>query len=196
MDTLAHALWTGAAYKTINEKTKKPFRVGLVVFWGVFPDLFAFIPGFAWLFYNIAFGTLHFSDFPHPDAIEPAQPPLAHLTSVLYSVSHSAVVFFVVFGIALLILRRPAWELLAWLFHILLDIPTHSYRFYPTPFLWPLFGWKFNGFSWATPWFLVGNYTAIILVYLFLFFRHKKENGGKKMEATPTAMGSKDRALC
>jgi membrane-bound metal-dependent hydrolase YbcI (DUF457 family) len=91
---------------------------------------------------------------------------------LLYSISHSAVVFFAVFSIAFLIFRRPIWELGGWLFHILLDIPTHSYRFYPTPFLWPLSDWKFGGFSWATPWFLVLNYTAIIAVYLF----HRKKN--------------------
>lgn len=189
MDILAHALWTGAAYTTAQEKIKKPFRVGLAVFWGVFPDLFAFVPGFAWLFYNIAFGTLHFSDLPHPDAIEPATPPLSHLTGALYSVSHSAIIFFAVFGIALLLLRRPAWELGGWLFHILLDIPTHSYRFYPTPVLWPLFGWKFNGFSWATPWLLIGNYTAIIVVYLLLSLHQKSQKRKRGASSPPATTG-------
>lgn len=189
MDILAHALWTGAAYKTINQKTKKKFRPWLAAFLGVFPDFFAFVPGFAWLFYNIAFGTLHFSDFPHPDAIEPAVPPLSHLTVALYSVSHSAIVFFAVFGIVLLILRRPVWELGGWLFHILVDIPTHSYQFYPTPFLWPLFGWKFNGFSWATPWFLIGNYTVVIVVYLLLFLHRKSQKRKMGTSSPPAATG-------
>ena len=80
-----------------------------------------------------------------------------------------------VFGIAFLIFRRPIWELGGWLIHILLDIPTHSYRFFPTPVFWPFSGWKFNGLSWATPWFLIVNYAAIIIIYLLL--RRKKELG-------------------
>lgn len=175
MDILAHALWTGAAYKTAEQKTKKPFRIGLAIFWGVFPDLFAFVPGFTWLFYNLASGNFHFSDLPRPDALKPIAPPLSHLTAALYNVSHSAVIFFAIFGITLLVLRRPVWELFGWLFHILLDIPTHSYRFYPTPFLWPLFGFKFNSFSWATPWFLIVNYAAIGGVYFFLWRKKRKD---------------------
>ncbi len=174
MDILAHALWTGAAYKTINNETKKKFSIRLAAFWGVFPDLFAFVPGFTWLFYNIASGNFHFSDLPRPDALKPIAPPLSHLTGALYNISHSAIIFFAVFGITLLVLRRPVWELGGWLFHILLDIPTHSYRFFPTPVLWPLFGFKFNGFSWATPWFMIANYSAIVLVYLFLFLYRRK----------------------
>jgi len=177
MDILAHALWTGAAYTATQQKTKKPFRVGLAVFWGVFPDLFAFVPGFTWLFYNIVLGNFHFSDLPRPDALKPIAPPLSHLTGALYNVSHSAIIFFAVLGITFLILKRPVWELFGWLFHILLDIPTHSYRFYPTPFLWPLFGFKFNSFSWATPWFLIINYAAIGIVYFFLWKKRVRKNG-------------------
>ncbi|MBI2662668.1 hypothetical protein HYX11_04380 [Candidatus Woesearchaeota archaeon] len=33
------------------------------------------------------------------------------------------------------ILGRFVGEMLAWLGHIIIDIPTHSYKFYPTPFL-------------------------------------------------------------
>ncbi|MEA3406510.1 MAG: hypothetical protein U9R48_00325 [Chloroflexota bacterium] len=38
---------------------------------------------------------------------------------------------------------------LAWLLHILLDLPTHSrQRMAPRPF-WPLSRWAYDGFSWA-----------------------------------------------
>jgi len=43
-----------------------------------------------------------------------------------------------------------------------------SYKFYPTPFLWPISGWKFDGLSWADPWFMLFNYAAIIIVYVLL----------------------------
>lgn len=176
MDIFAHGLWAGAAYKAINQKSKRPLSVKLAAFWGVFPDLFAFTVGFSWLFWNLAFGGLSFADLPRPGEVEPAPQdalPIFRLTSLLYSISHSAIIFFIVFGIVLLIFRRPIWEIGGWLVHILLDIPTHSYQFYPTPFLWPLSGWKFDGFSWGTPWFLILNYSAIIVAYLLLRNRKK-----------------------
>jgi len=175
MDIFAHGLWAGAAYKAINRKAKKPFNIKMAALWGVFPDLFAFTSGFVWLFGNLIFGDISFADLPRPGEVEPAPQdtlPIFRLTSTLYSISHSAIVFLIVFGVVFLILRRPLWELGGWFIHILLDIPTHSYQFYPTPFLWPLSGWKFDGFSWGTPWFLILNYSAIIIVYWFL--RRKK----------------------
>ena len=171
MDIFAHGLWAGATYKAVNKKAKKPLNVRLAGFWGVFPDLFAFTLGFAWLFGNLIFGDMSFTDLPRPDSVEPAPQdtlPIFRLTSMLYSISHSAIIFLIVFGVVFLILRRPLWELGGWFIHILLDIPTHSYQFYPTPFLWPLSGWKFDGFSWGTPWFLILNYSAIIIAYWLL----------------------------
>ena len=182
MDIFSHGLWAGAAYKAINKKIKKPLNARLAVFWGIFPDLFAFTIGFIWLFGNFIFGDMSFSGLPHPDLVEPASDKLifgngdiqsaasfvVRLTAILYSVSHSAIIFFIIFGIVFLIFRRPIWELGGWFFHILLDIPTHSYQFYPTPFLWPFSGWTFNGFSWGTLWFLIPNYAAIIIIYFLL----------------------------
>ncbi|MEK7463454.1 MAG: hypothetical protein AAB621_03800 [Patescibacteria group bacterium] len=186
MDIFAHGLWAGAVYKGANKKLEKPLKVWRAAFWGVFPDLFAFTIGFIWLFGNFIFGGMSFSDLPRPDLVEPAPDELifgngtiqgaasfiVRLTAILYSASHSAIIFFIVFGIVFLIFRRPIWELGGWFIHILLDIPTHSYQFYPTPFLWPLSDWKLDGFSWATPWFLILNYSVIIIMYWLL--RRKK----------------------
>jgi len=175
MDIIAHGLWAGAAYKGANKKLEKPIKVWKAAFWGVFPDLFAFTIPFVWLFGNIIFGGMSFADIPRPDAVEPVPQdtlPIFNLASMLYSISHSAIIFLIVFGIVFLIFRRPIWELGGWFIHILLDIPTHSYQFYPTPFLWPISGWKFDGFSWGTPWFLILNYSAIIIAYWLL--RRKK----------------------
>ncbi len=175
MDIFAHGLWAGAAYKAINKKTKKTLNTKLAVFWGIFPDLFSFTLVFAWLFGNLIVSHFIFSDLPQHEKIGLTQQdalPILRLTSMLYNISHSAIVFLVIFGVIFLVLRRLVWELGGWFLHILIDIPTHSYQFYPTPFLWPLSKWKFNGFSWGTLWFLIPNYTAIIVVYLLL--RRKK----------------------
>lgn len=176
MDFFSHGLWAGAACKAINKKAKKPLNVWLAVFWGALPDFFAFAISFVWLFWNLIFGGMSFSDIPRPEEVEPAPSdtlPIFRLTSLLYNISHSIFVFFIVFGIVFFIFRRPVWELGGWIFHIILDIPTHSYQFYPTPFLWPVSEWKFDGFSWGTPWFLIFNYLAIILIYFLL--RKKKK---------------------
>lgn len=180
MDVFAHGLWAGAAYKALNKtlrpaQDKRRLSIKWAVFWGIFPDLFAFAIPFVWLFWNLAFGGLSWKDLPRPEATEPPHQRfwIFNLASSLYSVGHSSIIFFAVFFLVWLFLRRPFWELGGWLLHILIDIPTHSYRFYPTPVFWPLSNWRFDGFSWATPWFLVLNYLAIIIVYLIL--RRKKD---------------------
>jgi len=173
MDIFSHGLWAGAAYKAVKKKKGKQLNVWLAGFWGIFPDLLSFTVGFVWILGSIALGGMSFADLPHPPegGVEPVPQdtlPVFQLTSLLYNISHSAVIFLLVFGLIFLILKRPVWELGGWLIHILLDIPTHSYEFYPTPFLWPISSWTFDGFSWGTLWFLIPNYVAIIIVYILL----------------------------
>ena len=187
MDVFAHGLWAGAAAKAANKnsaivgKIKKPLKVWRMVFWGVFPDLFAFTLPFVWMFWNLVFGGMKFSNFPRPETVEPAVRdtlPVFQIASGLYNISHSLIVFIIIFGLAAVLLRsklrRIPWEMSGWLLHILIDIPTHSYKFYPTPFLWPFSEWKFDGFSWGVPWFIILNYSAIILAYWFLRRRKSK----------------------
>ena len=181
MDIFSHGLWAGAAAKAVNKsssitgKIKRPLKVWYTVLWGVFPDLLAFVLPFVWMFWNIIFGDLKFSDFPRPETVEPAVRdtlPVFQIASGLYNISHSLIVFIVIFGLAAVLLRsklrRIPWEMSGWFLHVLIDIPTHSYKFYPTPFLWPISEWKFDGFSWGTPWFIILNYSAIILAYWIL----------------------------
>lgn len=180
MDILSHGLWSGAAYKAINlkiVKNKNPLSVKWSIFWGVFPDFFAFTGLFVWLFVNVVLGNRNFSNIPHPENAEPAQQDtffIFRLTNILYNFSHSLAIFLIVFGFFYLIFKRPIWEMGAWFLHILIDIPTHSYKFYPTPFLWPFSHIKFNGFSWSSPWFLFADYFLLALVYLYLFLRKRK----------------------
>lgn len=178
MDTLSHGLWSGAAAKIINIKTKKPLNVKRAILWGLFPDFFAFTFLFVWLFWSLAFGGMSFSDWPRPDAAEPIKQDtlfIFQITGLLYNFSHSLIVFVVVFGTISLFLKRIPLEMGAWFLHILMDIPTHTYRFYPTPFLWPVSDVKLNGFSWATPWFMIVNYSAIIFIYLYFYLRNKRK---------------------
>ncbi len=179
MDIISHGLWTGAIAKVANKKRKKTLNFWMAVWWGVFPDLFAFTIPFLGLLWNFTFQSVNLADIPGPSATEP--PPsdtlwIFQLATSLYNVSHSAVIFLIVFGLVWLVLKRPIWEMSAWFLHILMDIFTHSYRFFPTPVFWPLFGWKFDGISWANPRFLAINYVALILLYLWFFIIKKRKN--------------------
>ena len=42
---------------------------------------------------------------------------------------------------------------------------THSFIVFPTPVLWPLFGWKFNGWQWTTLSILIPNFVLLTLLY-------------------------------
>lgn len=178
MDVLAHGLWTAAAARAGNIKLKKTLNLWRTVFWGVFPDLLAFTLPFAWFFLNIATGQMSLSDFPRPDP-EGGPPSAAGkffesgMVHLLYSLSHSLVIFLMIFAVVWTIYRRPILELLAWLLHILIDIPTHSYQFYPTPFLWPVSRVQVDGHSWAEPIFMLINYSALAIVYVLLAIRRR-----------------------
>ncbi|MBI4084958.1 MAG: metal-dependent hydrolase [Candidatus Liptonbacteria bacterium] len=197
MDILSHGLWAGAAAKGINIKKEKKINVWLATFWGTFPDLFAFTIPFVWLFGNLTSGNVSFSDIHPPTGDEPerkvffgngnarqADSFISYLTSTLYSISHSAVIFFLIIGLVILLKKNflnknngqiVPWEMGGWLLHIFLDVPTHSYAFYPTPVFWPLTEWKFQGFSWANPTFMLFNYLAIIIAYLLIRYFQKRK---------------------
>lgn len=182
MDVLAHTLWAAVAAKGANLKLaasgRKPvFNVRWTAFWGVFPDLFAFAPLFAWLIFSGFFRS-----FPFPAAIvdKSSSAPFYRIfaiTGELYNLSHSLLVFGFIFALCWFFSRRMIWSLSGWLLHIVLDIPSHSFRFYPTPFLWPLSDFKVNGISWAEPWFMAVNYAALIaaLIAVWRFGRKKAE---------------------
>ncbi len=190
MDTLAHGLWAATAATSANKIIHKKLRVCWMAFWGVMPDLFSFTPAIAWVLWLMTVKGVHFSEVPRLELLPPPVRDsfvIFRLTNTLYCLTHSLVVFSAVFilvwGVRWLIaqfqqspITAPAqpWnsdlygEIIGWLLHILLDIPSHSKAFYPTPFLWPLLDIKFNGFSWGRPWFIVLNYTTLFFVFILL----------------------------
>lgn len=187
MDIFSHAFWTAVAAKNANSKikhfkNKKSINVVWVATWGVLPDIFAFAPVFisAALTFLLGVGNQSVFTIPHPSEIEPVNRDtlfIFRLTHALYNISHSAIIFISVFTLVCLITKKIRWEMLGWLFHILIDVPTHSYKFYPTPVFWPLASWKFNGISWATPWFMTINILAILVVTSIYIIRRKSKNG-------------------
>ncbi|MCW5978953.1 MAG: hypothetical protein KIT09_12810 [Bryobacteraceae bacterium] len=165
MDVFAHALWAGAAARGANLKLRSRVRPLWAAFWGVFPDVFAFT-------WPIAVSIWQ--------QVVERKPPGQARTNLalawdLYQVSHSLVIFALVFGLAWLVARRPVLELLGWPLHILIDIPTHTERFFPTPFLWPLSTFRASGISWGNRWFMITNYSALAAAYLLLWVHRRRQ---------------------
>lgn len=163
MDIISHGLWGSVAF---GRKDKKSFWTAFV--FGIAPDFLAFAPFFAAMFLGISKWPGFSTEPPSPDAI-----PL-YVYSI-YNFSHSLIIFSVIFLLVWLILKRPLYEMSAWGLHILLDIPTHGYGFFPTPFLWPIANLKVDGIPWASPIIFVPNVVLLIILYIY-FFVYKKKN--------------------
>lgn len=156
MDIVAHALWSGAIY---NKK-----RVWWAVVFGIAPDFFSFG---VFTIHRLLSGSFFSPAILHGDI--PRHLVVPAYVHGLYNVTHSLLIWAVLFSIIWFSFQRIPWELTAWALHIVIDIPTHSIEFFPTPFLWPLPQPFIDGTSWATPWFMVFNYAAIAGVYLYLY---------------------------
>jgi hypothetical protein len=166
MDILSHGLWGAIAF---GRKSRASFWLAFVI--GLAPDLFSF--GILWTAATI--GLSEKPDFSHGTPPESTIPLYVHQ---LYNVTHSFIIFILAFVLLWLLLRRPLWELSAWGLHVLVDIPTHSFAFFPTPFLWPLSTWKFDGWQWMTPTILVPNYVLLALLYAWFLWRVSKPRYG------------------
>jgi membrane-bound metal-dependent hydrolase YbcI (DUF457 family) len=166
MDILSHGLWGAIAF---GRKSRASFWRAFVS--GLAPDLFSF--GILWTAATL--GLSEKPDFSHGTPPESTIPLYVHQ---LYNVTHSFIIFILAFVLLWLLLRRPLWGLSAWGLHVLVDIPTHSFAFFPTPFLWPLSTWKFDGWQWMTPTILVPNYVLLALLYAWFLWRVSKPRYG------------------
>lgn len=153
MDTFAHGLWT---YAIFHDKK----YVWPAVLFGVLPDILSFGILMA---VNVFSGNFH-KGMPRLETIP-------KWLFAAYNLTHSLVMFSLVFFAIFIITKNWYWPLLGWAIHILIDIPTHSTRYFPTPFLWPLSSYSFNGISWATPWFMAVNYLSLIVVFILIYLK-------------------------
>ena len=85
----------------------------------------------------------------------------------LYDFSHSLVIASIFLSITYFINRDFFFPMLAWPFHILLDVFTHSAAFFPTPILWPILNYKFDGIPWSNPYIWLSNIVGIIFLFLY-----------------------------
>lgn len=165
MDIVSHGLWGAVAF---GRRNRSSFWLAFVI--GLAPDLLSF--GVLWT--AVVLGLAEKPDFSHGTPPESSIPQYVHH---LYNVTHSFIIFLVVFLLIWSLLKRPLRELGAWGLHVLVDVPTHSYAFFPTPILWPLFKWKFDGWQWTTPTILVPNFVLLAMVYAWYLstpYRNRK----------------------
>lgn len=96
----------------------------------------------------------------------------------LHCIFHSAVVASVVTLVICGLRRRFWWPLLGWWLHIVIDVFTHSAEFFPSPVVYPLSYWGFDGIPWNTPWFFAVNYAALALTWWWLLKQQKHQPPG------------------
>ena len=193
MDIFAHGLWTNAAYEgTSRAKNKERSRkdTWLAVFFGVAPDIFSFgillvvnifTTGAFWPYVQARVESEwgdktanilgNWISSP-PQAPDPSMIPT--YVGQLYNFTHSLVIFVLVFLFLWFLFKKPYWLLCGWGLHIAVDIFSHSDKFFPTPFLFPISNFHFDGISWAEPVFMLVNYAALIVVYLWLYVLSRK----------------------
>ena len=163
MDVVAHGLWGGALF---YPRARKWFVAGALL--GMAPDLLSFgvfhvtHPG--WLTQRVL------GNISGPPALATLPPYVFHA----YNLTHSLIIWAVAFLSLWALIKKPPWLLLAWLLHIVCDIPTHVASYFPTPFLWPLPTPFVNGVPWSTPWLMAANYAALLIVYGWLVVRCRK----------------------
>lgn len=176
MDIAAHALWVGVGIAIIHRHRRISPRIAAATLaLAVLPDLAHLLPMIAW---NV-FGDGSLAQLWRYSVALPGQEPdvpatIAWLTHHLHCIFHSAIVAAVVSLIAWRIWRKQWLPLLGWWSHILIDIPTHSADFYPSPVLYPITQRGFDGLAWNTPWFVAVNYTALVVSGLYLLWTYRR----------------------
>ena len=155
MDTLSHTLWGGGLFGYRG-------HMRLALFFGAFPDLVSFG---LWLPQRLLESGFQFGP-PELDTI-----PAWGFNS--YDFSHSLLITTVAITLVAVRHKGIAFAMLAWPFHILLDIPFHSADFFPTKILWPVSTWAFNGIAWTHPWVWSSNLTGLAILWVWRW--HKKD---------------------
>lgn len=161
MDIISHGLWGGGLFGT----NKKLFWISFA--FGIMPDFLAFSFPFAVRILSALSGNGIGFDYGRP-----AFPDYVHS---VYNVTHSLVVFTLVFLAVWAIRKKVYVPMLAWGFHIFLDIFTHSKAFFPTPFPWPLSEYRFDGISWGTPVIFLTNVVFLVVLYTILFLQNRNK---------------------
>jgi hypothetical protein len=153
MDIFAHFLWTFAIYW----QHPKRWWAGLI---GMLPDLLSF-----GIFTVVSVLSRGFPSGP------PVASTIPDYVYVMYSITHSLVIFAIGATLLWYFARNWFWVSFGWALHIIIDLPTHTSAFFPTPLLWPISDMTLSGISWATQWFMIANYSSLAILYTWLITR-------------------------
>lgn len=165
MDIIAHGLWAGLGVRWLTRD--KPVSTKLAaasIGLSMLPDVVHMLPLGLWA----AFGDGSLDQLmAYATAIPGAEPDMPHWlhqwSHHLHCLLHSAVIAAAA-TLASWRWRSKLWLPLAgWWLHIVIDVFTHSNDFYPVPVLYPITYQGFDGVAWNTPWFMLLNYTALLL---------------------------------
>lgn len=155
MDYASHGIWSYIFF----HKIQKPIYA---ILFGVLPD------SASWLIYLI-YRLVTTRGFGRPILDE-----IPNWVFILYNISHSIfVAFFVILLLSIILKKVPVYTF-AWPIAIVMDLFTHRRDFLPTPFLWPISEWKFDGFSWGNRTFLVVNYVLMATCLIIIYVRRKR----------------------
>ena len=163
MDFISHALWGGIAF---GRRSMRAFFIAIGL--SLLPDILT--EGLFGALFLLNIGNMPGWEHGHPDIS--AYPLWAQN---LYNFTHSLVVFTLIFLLVWTLTRKPVWVIAAWGLHVIIDIPTHSIELFPTPFLWPLSDYKFDGVGWHNPIVLCANVLLVLGAYL-VWLRQRKRN--------------------
>lgn len=172
MDVISHGLWGGLAF---GRKNRRAFLWAFS--FGIMPDILSFGMLSCMRILGLASGPDWSNGLPKMSDV----PDHIHM---MYNLTHSLPVFILVFALVLLATRKVFWPMFAWPLHILVDIPTHSTRFFATPFLWPFSDYRFDGVSWAQPYIFYPNLVLLLICFVVFFFSRR--------HATPKTGGHHD----
>ena len=161
MDVFSHGLWGGLL---LGRSNKKLFIWSFI--FGIAPDLITF--GWFFIFnFNKSYQKHTINNQIITD--------IPNYIFELYNLTHSLIPILTVIAIIFVWQKKIIMPLLAWPLHILMDIPTHSLNFFPTPFAWPLFDLKINGIPWSHPLIFIPNWIALIIISGWLYLRPPKQ---------------------
>ncbi len=162
MDIISHGLYGGIGF---GRKSKHTYLVAF--FFGILPDALSF----GVYFILALFGVFEFG---HSASGPPDAALIPQFVHTMYDITHSLVIYTLFAAILYAIGKKMLlWLSLGWPLHILVDIPTHSSAFFPTPFLWPLSDYSINGIPWSDPWIFFPNVALIIGLYTYWWYRRR-----------------------
>jgi|GEM_PF-5313892 len=183
MDIVAHALFANLAAQLISRKRKEKLRRVVraeSMLGAVAPDLIAFLPvllasigsGASLLAYAIKRFGEEWGEVAASSTsalLIDATPHVPAYLGLVYSFTHSGLLWAIMVGIAFLLVRRFPYWLMGWGTHIALDVFTHDAGHFPTKLLFPLSDFHLNGTPWSNPVVFVCTYAALLVCYLAIY---------------------------